>query len=180
MSTAGSPDPIEAKVKELVRAAYRAGVEAGRLSCGVGVTSGEGRMSGESIIELLERLDRVVTERDVAREELREIRAAINADPEESTADEVRRVCARVAELGRLLDRHCRFAQLIEDGVPYREAVRITAPHTAPAGKERQAARIESLEAALFRYGQHEPDCRYAELRPDAECTCGLEAVNNG
>lgn len=51
---------------------------------------------------------------------------------------------------------------------------------TPTQAQERQADRIEQLETALFRYGQHEPDCRYAELRPDAECTCGLEAAING
>jgi len=41
-------------------------------------------------------------------------------------------------------------------------------------------ARIESLEAALLRYGQHEQGCRHGETTPDAVCTCGLEAAIDG
>lgn len=59
--------------------------------------------------QLREHADKMQAERDNAWQELREIREAIGANPEESTADEVRRVNAHSADLVNIITKERDF-----------------------------------------------------------------------
>lgn len=54
---------------------------------------------GKDLYQLREHADKMQVERDNAWQELREIRKAIGANPEESTADEVRRIISSLNSL---------------------------------------------------------------------------------
>lgn len=58
------------------------------------------QVNGATVNAALDRADSIEAERDQAWAELRSIREAINANPEESTLDEVQRIYALAQKAG--------------------------------------------------------------------------------